>query len=100
MEARIILDKKLTRGFSFILLTGQTHEKLNELKAYWDKITSRFTFLIEGPDTPLKKNPRRFSKETKFSSLFCSSQLLTVCLIFPLLPKEEKPTIPEFVMDA
>ncbi|MEQ2291346.1 hypothetical protein AMECASPLE_012546 [Ameca splendens] len=56
-EARIILEKKLTRGFSFIVLTGQTHEKLNELKAYWDKKTSRFTLLIKGMD--LTRNSRK-----------------------------------------
>ncbi|KAK5598514.1 hypothetical protein CRENBAI_009314 [Crenichthys baileyi] len=31
-EAHNILEKNVTRGFSFILLSGQTHEKLNELK--------------------------------------------------------------------
>ncbi|MED6237580.1 hypothetical protein ATANTOWER_028323 [Ataeniobius toweri] len=101
-EVRIILEKKLTRGFSFILLTGQSHEKLSELKVNWDKTTIKFYFTHRrhGSDTQLKKTHRGFQRRQSFPLCFCSSRLLTVCHIFPLLPKEEKPTIFEFVRDA
>ncbi|MEQ2308238.1 hypothetical protein AMECASPLE_026166 [Ameca splendens] len=85
-EARIILEKKLTSGFSLILLTGQTHEKLSELKACGDRKSSKsyFTNRRRGFNTQPKKNPRMFSKETEFSFFFFySNRLLTVRHIFP-----------------